>query len=164
LAGDFQMTTITTPDGFEAVLLDGGDHSLQVICDKLNDTHFGGTLPAISVFAVRSISHPTVQVLHAITLKTQEFPDLRGIQTPWVILIQEAYCKLPFAVQLLLHEMTHVLYPDENHTEQFWTALRAKWLIDLPLVLGVGLHEDESPTGLIKELLDSIFACRRLGL
>ena len=83
-----------------------------------------------------------------------------------MILIHETYCDLPFVAQLMLHEMTHVLLPDENpyHSEKFWSTLRSKWLIDLDLVLGVGLNGDEEPSGLAGQLLDATSIHRQLGL
>jgi hypothetical protein len=162
----FLMISITTPEGLEADIVSGGDASLQVYCDKLNETHFGGSLPPISVSAVSRFKHPTVESLHAITLKTDEVPDLQGLGTPWLILIDQTYCELPFVAQLMLHEMTHVLLPDENpyHSERFWATLRDKWLIEFDLVLGVGLNGDEKKSGLTKQLLDATSIYRHLGL
>ena len=160
------MTQVTTPEGFEADLKDGGDYSLQVICDKLNETHFGGGLPPISVFAVSRFKHPTIDPLRAITLKTNEVPDLKGLGTPWVVLIHEKFCQLPELAQMLLHEMTHILLPDETpyHSEKFWATLRDKWEQDFELILGVGLNGDETPSGLTKELLDATAVYRRFGV
>jgi hypothetical protein len=160
------MISLITPDGLEADILSGGDASLQSDCDTLNRTHFGGALPPITVSAVSRFKHTTVDPIQAITLKTDEVPELRGLGTLWLILIHEKYCELPFVAQLLLHEMTHVLLPDEKpyHSEKFWATLREKWLIDLNLVLGVGLNGDETPSGLTKQLLDGTSFLHYLGL
>ena len=160
------MISFTTPEGFEADLVNGGDASLQVFCDKLNQTHFAGNLPPVSAFAASRLKHPSISPLQAITFKTEEAPDLKGLGTPWLILVHENYCEFPFVVQLLLHEMTHVLLPDENpyHSEKFWATLLAKWLLDSNLVLGVGLNGDEKCSGLTKQLLDATAVHRALGL
>ena len=146
---------VTTTEGFEAEIVEQGACSVQAICDKLSQTHFAGKLPAIGVFAASGFKHPTLQRLNAITLKIEECPALKFCGAPWVILVHERYCGLPEIVQFLLHEMTHVLLPDENpyHSERFWTTLKEKWLLDLNLVLGVGLNGDEKPSGLTKDLL-----------
>jgi hypothetical protein len=146
---------VTTTEGFEAEIVEQGACSLQVICDKLNQTHFSGNLPAISALAVSTFKHPTLQRLNAITLKIEECPALKFCGTDWVILVHQRYCGLPEIAQLLLHEMTHVSLPDEDpyHSPRFWTTLKEKWLLDLDLVLGVGLNGDEKPSGLTKELL-----------
>jgi len=156
---------LTTPDGFEADLLDGGDACLQVYCDELNRTHFGGTLPPITVSAVSRFKHPTSEVLFAITFKAEELPVF-GLQTPWLILIHQDYCAMPLGVQYLLHEMTHVFLPDEVpfHSEKFWSTLREKWLIDLELMMGMVFASDETPSGLGKRLLEMTAFHRLLGL
>lgn len=157
---------IVTADGFEADVLSAGDASLQVFCDTLNNTHFDGALPPISIFAASRFKHPTVQSVHAITLKTDEVPALQGLGTPWLILIHRAYCDLPFVIQLMLHEMTHVFLPHESpyHSKKFWETLQSKWLIDIDLVLGVGLNGDEERGGLTKQLLDATEIYQQLGL
>jgi hypothetical protein len=157
---------VTTHEGFEAEVIEQGGYSLQVICDKLNKTHFGGALPAISALAISSFKHPTLERLNAITFKTVELPDLRALGSDWVILVHERYCGLPDVAQLLLHEMTHVLLPDEDpfHSEKFWATLKEKWMLDFDLVLGVGLNGDEKPSGLVKELLNATALCRNFGL
>lgn len=155
-----------TPDGLEVDLVDGGDASLQAVCDKLNQTHFEGKLPGISVFAASRLEHPSGKPIHAITLKTDEVPTLGGLGTPWLILIHKTHCDLPVLAQLLLHEMTHVLLPDENpyHSKRFWVTLRDKWSVDFDLVLGVGLNGDETPTGLTRQLFDIFSMYHRWGL
>jgi hypothetical protein len=160
------MDTIKTDDGLEADILDGGDEALQVSCNLLNQTHFSGMLPSISVFAVSRLEQPNGKPLHAIALKTENVPDLRGIQSTWVVLVHKNYCDFPFVAQLLLHEMTHVLLPDENpcHSETFWATLREKWEVDMGLVMGVGLNADENPRGLTKLHLDSLALLRKFGL
>lgn len=160
------MIKMTTPEGLEADVLSGGDAAIQLICDKLNQTHFGGLLPPITASAASRFKHPGSKPLHAITLKTADVPDLKGLGTPWLVLIHENYCELPELAQLLLHEMIHVLLPDENpyHSQRFWATLREKWLLDSDLVLGVGLNEDEEPKGLVRDLLAIGATCRLLGL
>lgn len=150
------MTMITTSDGFEADLCEKSSGPLQAVCEKLNQTHFGGALPEILVLAVTRFKHPTTDVVHAITLRTKEIPELNGLEAPWVILIHENHCILPDVAQYLLHEMTHVLLPDEDpfHSARFWATLREKWMLDMDLILGVGLNKDEAPSGLTKEILD----------
>jgi hypothetical protein len=156
---------VVTPEGFSADVIEQGDFSLQVICDRLNQTHFSGTLPLISVHAVSSFKHSTQEVLHAITFKVEELPDFRPLGRPWVILIHKEHTAFPEVAQLLLHEMTHVLLPDENpyHSQTFWATLREKWMLDLDLLLGVGLNGDERPSGLTKELLDATSIYRDFG-
>lgn len=160
------MTKIWTNDGFEAELVKGGDGSLQVYCDILNQTHFGADLPGIAVFATEYMKHPTASPLHAITLKVEEVPILKGLDVPWLILIQRNYCELPFVAQLLLHEMTHVYLPDNvpYHSETFWATLREKWLVDFDLVSGVGLNGDETPRGITKRLLNETALHRHFGI
>lgn len=160
------MTSITTPEGLEANIVSGGDATVQAMCDILNRTHFGGALPPISAFAASRLEHPTLGLLPAITLKSDEVSDLRGLGTPWLVLIHERFCMLPFVAQLLLHEMTHVSLPDESpyHSERFWTVLKEKWLVDFSLISGVGLNEDEAPNGLTKQILDIASLHRSLGL
>jgi hypothetical protein len=163
------MISITTKAGLKAELLSGGDAWLQVFCDTLNETHFRGELPPISVCAVSRLEHPTAAPLHAIALKVEEVPEvpvLRSFGTPWVILIHRTYCELPFVVQLMLHEMTHVLLPDESpfHSKNFWATLKEKWKVDCDLVLGVGLNADETPSGLAKRLLEATSIHRSLRL
>ena len=69
------MNTIITSEGFEAdVTL-----TLQPCCDMLNATHFDGALPLISAFAVSRFKHPTMHPLHAISIKTEEIPELQGL-------------------------------------------------------------------------------------
>jgi len=159
------MISFETPDGYSVDVVSGGDASLQVICDHLNQTHFAGELPPISVFAAESLIHPTVSPIDAFTFKTDEVPELAGLQTPWLILIHKDFSVLPFLAQLLIHEMTHVYLPDEqpHHSEKFWNTLREKWLLDADLVLGVGLNGDETPKGLTKELLDQTSILRLWG-
>jgi hypothetical protein len=160
------MTTITISGGFEADLRETGDVSLQGTFEKLKQTHFGGNLPEVSVFAVTRFKHPTEEMVHAFALKTEESPELRDIGTPWAILIHENYCALPGLAQYLLHEMTHVLLPNENpfHSAHFWATLREKWMLDLNLVMGVGLNGDEIPSGLTKEILSLTKVCHLFGL
>ncbi len=160
------ITKITMLGGFEADVRAKGSGSIQVVCDKLNATHFGGVLPAISTFAITRFQHPTKNPLHAIALRTEESPELTGIEIPWAILIHENYCDLPEVAQLLLHEMTHILLPDENpfHSARFWATLREKWMLDMELVLGVGLNADEAPTGLTKEILGLTRLCQLFGI
>jgi hypothetical protein len=160
------MISMKTVDGLEADIVSQGDAALQVFCDLLNASHFGGALPPISVSAVSRFNHPTTDPLHAITLRKEEVPETLGLDTPWLILIHQTYADLPFVAQLLLHEMTHVLLPDENpyHSQKFWVTLREKWLIDLDLVMGVGLNKDEQPSGQTKKLLDATSMLRHLGL
>jgi hypothetical protein len=160
------MISFHRSDGFEADIFDGGNASVQVYCDILNQTHFNGELPPVSAFAASRLSHPTASPIHAITFKTDEVPELEGIQTPWLILVHHTFCDLPFVAQLLLHEMTHVLLPDENpyHSPKFWATLREKWLIDFDLVSGFGLNGDEEKSGLSKRLLDATLIHRMLGL
>jgi hypothetical protein len=164
--GKKKMISFTTPEGLEVDVVAGGDASVQVICDKLNETHFEGKLPPISAFAASRIKHPSGKPIHGITLKAEEVPDLRGLGTPWLILIQATYCDFPELIQVLLHEMTHVLLPDENpyHSPKFWATLREKWLLDFDLVLGVGLNEDEQPSGLTQRLLNSTAIHRAFGI
>jgi hypothetical protein len=159
------MISFKTPEGFEADVYSAGDAFVQFVCDTLNVTHFGGKLPPISASAASRLNHPTANPVHAITFRTDEVPELKGLETPWLILIDHRFCDMPFLVQLLLHEMTHVLLPDENpyHSHAFWETLREKWLLDFNLVSGVGLNGDEGPVGLTKELLDKLSAYRLLG-
>lgn len=160
------MISFETPDGYSVEVVSGGDASLQVICDRLNQTHFAGELPPISAFAAESLIHPTVSPIHAFTFKRDEVPELTGLSTPWLILIHRDFCVMPFLAQLLIHEMTHVYLPDEqpHHSERFWNTLREKWFIDSDLILGVGLNADETPKGLTKELLDQTAILHALGL
>jgi hypothetical protein len=139
---------------------------LQVYCDILNETHFEGALSQISVFATEHLTHPTVSPLQAITLKVADVPVLKGLDTPWHILIEKKFCEFPFVAQLLLHEMTHIYLPDEEpyHSENFWATLREKWLIDFDLVSGGGLNGDESPRGITKRLLDATALYRQFGI
>lgn len=138
---------------------------MQVYCDILNKTHFGGALPPIAVFATDRMTHPTASPLQAITLKVEEVPVLKGLDTPWLILIQKNFCEFPFVAQLLLHEMTHIYLPDQEpyHSDAFWTTLREKWLVDFDLVSGGGLNGDESPRGTTKLLLDATVSHRLFG-
>ncbi len=160
------MIHFKTDDGGEVDVLDGGDAAIQVICDKLNQTHFEGKLPKISAFAASRIQHPSGKPIHAVTFKESEVPELRGLGTPWLILIHKNYCDFPELAQLLLHEMTHVFLPDESpyHSQKFWATLREKWMLDLDLMLGVGLNSDEKPSGLTKELLDKTALIHAIGL
>src|ERR1700683_725048 len=159
------MISFTTPNGYHANLVSGGDASLQLICDQLNRTHFGGELPPISAFAATDLIHSSVSPIHALTFKREEVPESTGLDTPWLILIHQNFCALPFLAQLLIHEMTHVLLPDEDphHSLKFWATLKEKWLIDFDLVLGVGLNADEMPRRLTNAILDAPAICRLLG-
>lgn len=159
------MPSFETPDGIFVELIGTGDVLVQVLCDRLNQTHFDGKLPRISAFAATEIVHPTVSPVHALTFMQSELPKQVELSTPWLIVIHETFCVLPFLAQLLLHEMTHVYLPDEqpHHSAKFWATLREKWLINSELVMGAGLNADETPKGLTLEFLQQRAIAQSVG-
>ena len=160
------MISFQTPDEYRIEVFSGGDLMVQHLCDALNKSHFDGKLPSIMACAAQSIKHPEAKPIQAVTFRVSDVPELRGMQDEWLICIDQRFCEFPFLAQLLLHEMTHVLLPDEDpfHSRKFWQTLREKWLIDFGLVAGAGLNADEKQDEIVKKILAGQGVSEMLGL
>jgi len=161
------LVTLLTHDGFQAVIEHSGHAFVQAACDKLSQTHFDGNLPPIRCFVAEALLHPGAHFssnenfVQALTMETKDFVNADQISEPWIIFIDKRFCGMPLVMQFLLHEMVHVLYPNEDpfHSLRFWETVKEKWLKDLDLVMGVGLNADERPSGLSAEMRSALSYC-----